>query len=396
MAQNTFPDIRSYRPGNEVRWLTSGEDFFTHLNGLIAGAQELIHLQFYIFEPDDTGNETIERLIEAAKRGVKVFVVIDAFGSNKMTKKKEQEMKSAGINIRRFAPFMENKFIFIGRRLHHKILVVDDKTALVGGINIADKYRGTAKEVAWVDFAVMVKGNLCVDLSKICNRIWLKQFEAQIRFNKPKLPKFSKMEPGVTLIRVVENDWLRGKKAITVSHRRAFKAAKSSIVIVGSYFLPGIRYRQLMKKTAKRGVKIQILLTGFADVPMVKNATRYLYSWLLRNDITFYEIKDRMLHGKAMVVDDIWTTIGSYNINDLSIYNNVECNIDVLDEGFAMDFKKHVMDLIEKQSVLITKEDYEQKINLWGKFYDWISYQVMIFSARILLFFTHKINRREE
>src|ERR1035437_3648951 len=178
--RKTWPDIRTYRPENTVKWVSSGEPFFKALFKIISEANEILHFQFYIFDDDEIGMQTIELLIKASERGVKVFVVVDAFGSNSLSKHQEVEMKKAGINFRRFAPLVENKFIFIGRRLHHKIVVADNKIALVGGINIADKYRGF-NEPAWVDFALLIHGDLCNNLAKICYRIWNKQFEAKIR-----------------------------------------------------------------------------------------------------------------------------------------------------------------------------------------------------------------------
>jgi cardiolipin synthase len=395
MQRTSFPFIKTYHAGNHVKWLSSGEPFFKELFHIINNAKEILHIQFYIFEDDNTGKEVIKLLINAAKRGVEVFIVVDAFGSNGLSKKAEQEMIKAGILFRRFAPILENKFIFVGRRLHHKIVVADNHIALVGGINIANKYHGI-NEPAWVDFAIKIEGELCNNLARICFRIWNKQFSAKIRFKRNLLPKINKIIKGKTLVRIRENDWLRGKKQITRSHRQAFKTANKSIIIVGSYFIPGILFRNILKKAVKRGVRIEILLTDISDVPMVKNATRYLYRFLLRNKIEFYEIEGRILHGKAVIVDGVWTTIGSYNINDLSIYNNVECNIDILDEEFAKDFSNHILQLMKYHSKEITKENYEQSYKFYHQFYDWISYNIVRFSAKILLFFTHRIKSDEE
>jgi len=394
--RKTWPDIRTYRPENKVKWVSSGEPFFKALFKIISEAKEILHFQFYILEDDDTGKETIELLIKAANRGVKVFVVVDAFGSNGLSKHQEVEMKKAGINFRRFATLVKNKFIFVGRRLHHKIVVADNKISLVGGINVADKYRGSKDELAWVDFAVIVEGDLSIQLANICNRIWHKQFDAKVRFNKKSLKKSNRIEQGVMLSRVRENDRLRGKNGISISHRQAIKTARESITIVGCYFLPSTRFRYLLRKASRRGVKINIILSGISDVPFVENGTRYLYSWMLRNKIRFYEIEHRMLHGKAVVVDDVWTTIGSYNINVLSVYNNVECNIDIIDDVFAKDFNHHLYHIMKHQSKEITKENFERTNTLWNQLMEWFSYQVLRLMGKILLFFTHKISGDEE
>ena len=395
MPRTSFPNLKTYRSGNIAKWLSSGEPYFNTLFDIINNAKDVLHVQLYIFEDDEIGKETIQLLVNAAKRGVKVFMVVDAFGSNGLSYKAEKEMISAGIHFSRFAPLVENKFIFVGRRLHHKIVVADNEIALVGGINVADKYRGV-HEPPWLDFAIVVEGDLCLNLGKICFRIWNKQFEAKIRFKRNKALKITKITKGNPLLRIRENDWLRGKQQITRSHRQAFKIANKSIIIVGSYFIPGILFRNILKNARKRGVKIQVLLTDLSDVPLVKNASRYLYRFLLRNKIQFYEIEGRILHGKAVIVDDVWTTIGSYNINDLSIYNNVECNIDILDEEFANGFSDHLQEIMLHQSKEITKENYEQSYKIRHQLYDWFAYTIVRLSSKILLFFTHRIEGDEE
>ena len=394
--RKTWPDIRTYRPDNKVNWVPSGESFFNALFKIISEAEEVLHFQFYILDDDKIGMQCIELLMKASERGVKVFVVVDAFGSNSLSKHHEVEMKKAGINFRRFAPLIENKFIFIGRRLHHKIVVADNKISIVGGINIADKYHGSKDQPAWVDYAVIVEGDLSIQLARVCNRIWHKQFEAKVRFKSKPAKKSNKIEHGTMLVRMRENDRLRGKNGISISHRQAIKTARESINIVGSYFLPSTRFRYLLKRAVKRGVKINILLTDISDVPFVKNGTRYLYSWMLRNNIHFYEIENRMLHGKAVVVDDVWMTIGSYNINVLSVYNNVECNIDIIDDVFAKDFNRHLYHIMKHQSKEITKENYERTNTVWNRLNDWTSYQILRLIGKILLFFTHKISGDEE
>ncbi len=395
MHRNSFPFIKTYRPDNHVQWLSSGEPFFDELFRVITNAKEILHLQFYIFDDDEIGTEVIKLLMDAARRGVKVFVVIDAFGSANLNINTERKMIAAGIFFHRFAPLMENKFIFVGRRLHHKIVVADNHIALVGGINIADKYRGF-HESSWVDFAVRIEGDICVHLAKICYRIWSKRFDIKIILRRNKSPKINVITKGNTLVRVRENDWLRGKKQITRSHRQAFKTAEKSIIIVGSYFIPGILFRKILHRAARRGVKIEVLLTDISDVPMVKNATRYLYRFLLRNNIRFYEINNCTLHGKAVIVDDVWTTIGSYNINDLSIYNNVECNIDILDREFVEHFSKHLHHIMRHESKEITKENHEQSYQFYHQFYDWFSYQVVRLSAKVLFLFSHRVDKKEE
>src|ERR1051326_2059019 len=151
-----------YVHAESVKLVFSGKNYFEMLEKIIDEAKETIHLQTYIFENDNTGKKIADALIRASRREVKVFVLADAFGSNSLPRKFIDNLRKEKINFRFFSPLFSSEGIFFGRRLHHKIVVADKHIALVGGINIADKYYGTQNENAWFDHAVLVKGKACV------------------------------------------------------------------------------------------------------------------------------------------------------------------------------------------------------------------------------------------
>ncbi|MBP9690390.1 MAG: hypothetical protein KBE91_12305, partial [Bacteroidia bacterium] len=156
---------------NSITLVNSGDAYFDLLLKLIREAKYVLHLQFYIFDLDKTGLLVLEELKLAVKRGVSVFVVVDAFGSEQITKKVTPLFTNNGIYIKRFSPIRNNKGLGLGRRLHHKLVWVDGHTALLGGINIADKYSGWAGQTPWLDFAVKIEGELCEDIRKTCDEI---------------------------------------------------------------------------------------------------------------------------------------------------------------------------------------------------------------------------------
>ena len=163
--------IHSFKSIQSINLLRSGEQYFNRLIELIEKAHYSIHLQVYIFDTDTTGNEIAAALIRAAKRGVSVYVVLDAYASNRFSESKLIELKQVGIHIKLFAPYAIKNFK-IGRRLHHKIVMIDEQIALIGGINIAQKYRGSLYQNPWLDLAVEVNGRICFDIKELCLSIW--------------------------------------------------------------------------------------------------------------------------------------------------------------------------------------------------------------------------------
>lgn len=373
-----LPFIRSnkLKHGHQISLLQSGEPYFSALFAHIRQALFEIHIQVYIFDEDETGKEVIRLLIEAARKGVKVYVVVDAFGTDNLSEHTIHQMESEGIGFRKFSPLFTSSGFHVGRRLHHKIALFDCKTALVGGINIANKYHGTAEQQPWLDFAIEVNGPVVAELHEICLDIWQKKYEPPQ--HQPSVAQ------GGLYARTLQNDWLRRKVEISRTYRQAIRKADKELILVASYFLPGTRIRRLIKRAQKRGVNVTVLLGGVSDVPSVKRASNYLYGWLLRNQIRIYEWKPSVLHGKLAITDEKWMTIGSYNINFLSDYGSVELNIEIADEGFAKQTKALITRLMQSGCEEITVEKYQKRKSIFGMLLDWLSYQLIRTSFKIM------------
>jgi cardiolipin synthase len=167
------------------------------------------------------------------------------------------------------------------------------------------------------------------------------------------------------------NDWVRGKKQISKSYVKMLKQAQDSVTIMSSYFLPGILIKKNLSVAARRGVKMRIIAAGASDVPLAKQAERYLYRWLFRNNIEIYEYKKNILHGKLSVCDETWVTIGSYNVNNVSAYASIELNLDVLNTSFAKKTKKTMQKIIEEDCIQITSIEYNEKetffVRVWQR-----------------------------
>ena len=372
-----------------IRLISSGEDYFSRLESLILEAQIEIHIQIYIFDNDSTGKKIIAALIKAASINVKINILLDGFGSLSFPKEVMNELKKNGIDIRIFSPFFSANSLYIGRRLHHKIVVVDAKTALIGGINISDKYRGTKKTVPWLDFAVEINAeNIAKPLQELCRDIY---FKKRIIRRKEIKSVIETMED--TTVKILQNDWLKRKNEVFKAYISKIGNAQKEIIIVSSYFLPGKRLINELKKASLKGVKIKLILSGISDVPLARRASCHLYSKLLRYNIEVYEWHKSVLHGKIAVIDGNWTTIGSFNLNNLSSFASIEMNVEIYSAEFAKKYLFHLNEIMA-QCESKTSETLKITNGLTSKFTNWVSYWTSRTIEIIVTYFPHKRFRK--
>jgi cardiolipin synthase len=367
MSTNT----NSLSTSEKITLVHSGEDYFSRLERLIFNAQTEIHIQTYIFDYDTTGKKIIEALKKAAAKNVKIYILLDGFGSFSFPEKAIEDLNKIGVDIRLFSPFFSANSLYIGRRLHHKLVVADSKIAMIGGINIADKYHGTEKTAPWLDYAVEINDeNIAKPLQELCRDIYFKK-----RIIRRKKIEATFENDSINSISVLQNDWLKRKNEIFKAYTNKINTAEKEIVILSSYFLPGKKLINALKKASQKGVKIKLILSGISDVPMARRASCHLYSKLLRHNIELYEWKKTILHGKIAVIDSNWTTIGSFNLNNLSSFASIEMNVAINSEEFAKDYLIHLNDIIV-QCDKITPETLHLTYSLTSKFNNWVSYWI--------------------
>ena len=359
---------KNFNASKNLELVYSGQDYFSRLEAIICNAQIEIHMQMYLFENDETGNIIICALKEAALRNVQVYVLLDGLGSLSFPSETIKEMRQGGVNIRFFAPLFSTYTFYLGRRLHRKVIVADAKTALIGGINIADKYCGSPTESPWLDYAVQLKGEIAEPIQKLCNDIYFKKRRLQNK--KIKFPFPVEKD---SLVRILQNDWLKGQNEICESYVKSIRNAKTEIIIVGSYFLPGIKIIRAFKKASANKVKIKLILSGKSDLPLTRRATCFLYSKLLKYNIELYEWNQSILHGKVAVIDGKWSTIGSFNLNNLSSYGSLEMNVEINSDLFSKMFQTHLLEIIG-QCQSITADSLKIKNNIVTKSINVLSY----------------------
>ena len=385
--------INQYASGHAVELLKSGESYFSACENAIVAAKRFIHFQTYIVDDDDTGRRLIEALKQAAMRGVKVYFLLDAYGGKSFPQRLKKELEEAGVLFRQFSPTLISKDFHFSLRLHHKVLLVDGEHAIIGGMNVADRYRGNHGQKEWLDYAVSLKGPECTHVLFILKRLWNKTFLREKEKSKEMVHNPTFYSDNIR-VKVVQNNWYKNKIEILKSYKSGIKHAKKSMIIMASYFLPGRNERKLLRNASRRGVDITIVLSAESDVPVFKRATNFLYRFILGNDIKIYEYLPSNLHAKVATVDGQWCTIGSYNLNHLSDYGSIEMNVNILDKAFAGDFERQLIEHINNDCRQITFDNYIHRRSWLTRVTDWCAYQFIRLLLRVLFILTAKGPRK--
>ncbi len=376
---------------NKIQLIRSGKSYFDLLLELISNASESIHIQTYIFSDDETGKSIVNALKIANKNNVKIYLLVDGYASRDLSDNFIEKLKKANINFRFFKPLFKNNNFYFGRRLHHKMIVIDAKYALVGGMNIADRYNDCPNIIAWLDFAVFLEGPIAKELYILCWKTWNGFIVNKTIYAEKNIP-FELKKNEISLCRIRRNDWVRSKNEISTTYKQILETAEKEITIICSYFIPGSKAKKLLKFAINRGVKVRLILASKSDVKIAKSAERWMYDWLLRKNVEIYEYQPTVLHAKMCVVDDKFVTIGSYNINNISAYASIELNIDIDDSNFAKIVTQTLNTIIKKDCIQITNEVYHKTNTIFKQLYHWACYKIF----RIVFFmFTFYFKKQE-
>lgn len=378
--------------GHQASLIRSGEQFFAAVENIVDEAERYIHFHTYIIDEDSAGKRIVAALIRAAKRGVRVYLLLDAFGTKFLSDEFIDSIEESGILFRFFAPVFVTKNLQLSLRLHSKVVLVDGEVAIIGGINIADRYLGKEGKLPWLDFAVKIRGPECGYVLDICRKNWNKAFLGK---EKRSLEKIEKIEsyPDNVRLKVNLNNWYRNKMEISRNYRSMLRFARKRITIFASYFLPGSSERKLLARAAERGIDIKIVLAADSDIPVFKKATHFLYDFILRNKIRIYEYQPANLHAKVAVADGKWSTIGSYNMNRISDYASIEVNVGILDEPFTLSFEEILNDIIANDCKEITIKENRRR-SIFSRFMGWAAYLSVRLVMRVLVQMTMKKRKR--
>jgi cardiolipin synthase len=361
------PASAGFVGGNQVGLLNGGDELFPAMQRAMAAARRQVWVATYIFHDDESGRAVAESLRATARRGVSVHLVVDGFGSLDTLPRLKEWLAADGVLLDVFRP-LDRWSAWLQpaqlRRMHHKLCVVDDEVAFVGGINIIDDridiHHGRTQQPR-LDFAVELRGPVVRQVQRLAQALgararlgheWRSEVGALARSGRPVAhtlqllrelrgrPAVGDDEPHlpsqapVRVAFVVRDNFSR-RRAIERSYITAVRAAQVSVDIACPYFYPRRAFRRSLLAAAQRGVSVRLLMQGKIDYRLAALAARLLYDELLAHGVRVFEYTPAFLHAKVAVVDGGWATVGSSNIDPLSLLLNLEANAVVEDEVFA-------------------------------------------------------------
>ncbi len=353
--------------GNRFELLENGEAFFPRVFEAIRNAQREVVLETFILFEDKVGLELHEALLTAARRGVQVDITIDGFGSPDLSPAFIGALCDAGVRIHVFDPgtriwrWRTNML----RRMHRKIVVVDGEVAFVGGINYSADHLADFGPEAKQDYSVEARGPIVAVIHRFVHTM-LAQGQRHGRGNHRRR-WFShrarlRSESGVTesagdaQALFVTRDNGQHTNDIERHYRAAIRSARHRVTIANAYFFPGYRLIRELRRAAKRGVQVRLILQGQPDMPIVKTAAELLYHHLIKAGVQIFEYIERPLHGKVALVDDAWVTVGSSNLDPLSLSLNLEANLIIRDQAFNHHLAERLEDLVQHKCRQVAAE----------------------------------------
>jgi len=377
--------VVEYHGGHQVRLLGGGDELFPAMSQALALARHEVWFATYIFNDDAASRRVVEDLIAAAERGVAVHVLVDGFGSKVTLPTLRNWFGGSGVRLEVFRP-IDRWYAWLQpgqlRRLHHKLCAVDAKVAFVGGINVIDDrfdlHHGWCDQPR-LDFAVELHGPVAMDVRRVVHGLWMRSHLGRgwrsellqvarsaepVRHTLRLLRRMRTGVPAGTVTSAAEvlapvraalvvRDNLRQRRAIERTYVEAIRRARVRVDIACPYFYPGRAFRRALVGAAARGVRIRLLMQGKVDYRFAGLAARVLYDEMLARGLHVFEYTPAFLHAKVAVVDDDWATVGSSNIDPLSLLLNLEANVVVADPAFVGDLALRLETAFEASNEII-------------------------------------------
>jgi cardiolipin synthase len=346
-----------FTDGNNVTLLWKDKELFYNIFNLIKEAKELICLEFYMFRNDETGNELAEILKQKASEGVKVYLLYDHFGSFGTSIKFWKDLKQSGIQIRSSRPFKWTAPFHYVHRDHKKLIIIDGVKAFTGGLNIANEYRGyyrLKKIKGWRDTGIFLEGPIAKTLLEIFKKSWQIWKGTPIHFDK----NVESIRGGLPVLPIFASS-AKGRRKMRKLIYDSISQSQKSIYLTTAYFTPSRRMLQILENAVLRGVDVKLLLPGKSDISAAYYAGRAFFTKLLKEGVEIYNYQGEILHAKTFVFDEMWSIIGSANLDFQSLRRNDEGNVGIIDTNFG------------KQMIEIFHEDLKQSekitLNTWLK-----------------------------
>jgi cardiolipin synthase A/B len=390
--------VATLEQGHSVKLLQGGAEFFPALVSAIDESRFEVRLETYIFNLDASGQAVADALLRAAARRVSVYLVIDGAGTSSLPRELAERFTAAGLNWRIFSPlgglgwFVPSNW----RRLHRKLCVVDGHIAFCGGINVLDDFfdpNHGVLDAPRFDFAVRVTGPLVRDAQETVTQFWLRlkatrnarefdfasawaALQSAMRLHRPELAQGGEKAHDGARAALVLRDNFRHRSHIERAYRKAIGSARSEIIIANAYFVPGLRLRNALVHAARRGVRVRLLLQGKYEYFMQYHAARPVFGALLKAGVEIHEYSASFLHAKVAVVDSRWATVGSSNLDPLSMLLAREANVMVDDASFASELRRRLDLAMQTEGRVLDPLAYASRP--WSqRFLDSIAYWLM-------------------
>nr|WP_314686462.1 cardiolipin synthase ClsB [uncultured Pantoea sp.] len=356
----------NWRDGNQLRLLENGEAFFPRVSGAIQRAERTLLLETFILFEDNVGKALHRDLLAAAQRGVKVEVMVDGYGSPELSDDFVNTLTEAGVRFIYYdpRPLVMGMRTNLFRRLHRKIVVIDEQIAFVGGINFSAEHNTDYGPEAKQDYAVEVKGPVVIDIARFVQMAMGSDQITRRWWGKPSKHVAVNAQPGSAQVLFVYRDNNEHRDDIEQHYLDMLRKAKRDVIIANAYFFPGYRLLREMRNAARRGVRVRLIVQGEPDMPIVKVGAELLYNYLVDGGVEVYEYCRRPLHGKVAVQDQHWTTVGSSNLDPLSLSLNLEANLIIYDRTFNQTLRDNLEGLIQHDCVRV-QDDKLPPRNWW-------------------------------
>ena len=363
---------------NEVKILKSGHEKFIDLFEEIKKAKHHIHLEYFNFRNDSIANALFDLLAKKAEEGVEIRALFDSFGNssnNKPLKKKHlKAIRAKGIEIEEFDPIRFPWINHAFRRDHRKIIVIDGEIGYTGGMNIADYYiNGLPKIGEWRDIHIRMEGNAVECLQDIFLDMWNEttnqniQGEKYYPYSNEKIKVINNKK-----IAIVDRNPKKDTKGMRRTLAKAIESAEGKVQIINPYFTPTRIIKRAIKNALEKGVKVEIMISGKSDIPFSPDASMYIANSLRKKGADIYIFNGGFHHSKIMMIDSLYCSVGSANLNSRSLRCDYEVNAFIFDQE-TTDELIQIFSEDQKDSTLLTKEIYKDR-GLWKKFISWFAH----------------------
>jgi len=373
--------MNRFTPGNQIKLLRSGAEFFPALARAIAGAKHEVWLETYLIADDSAGCAIAGALVRAANRGVSVRVLVDGWGARHyLTPRLQKTLTDGGVKLMKYRPelapwqFRSHRL----RRLHRKLCLIDRSVAFVGGINLIDDMNTPGHKPPRVDFAVRLQGPVLAPIVQTMQRLWALVELVQLQTSDvPLFPEQQSLPPaGDCIVKFAVRDNLRHRRDIEQAYLAAIRSAKREILIATAYFFPGVDFRRALVAAAERGVQVTLLLQARVEYRLLHYASRALYGQLRTGGVTIEEYHQSFLHAKVAVIDEKWATVGSSNIDPYSFLMAREANVFVRNPLFAGELRRELQRMIEDGAQRVGPTHWAER-SRFAKAGIWLAYGIV-------------------